>query len=200
LALAARLGDPAAQLIPHAAAAMRGAGLPPGMPAVMVVDIGESRTQVSVMAEDTPVATATFELGGETWDGAIVRYLRREHALQIGPAMAEQLKLADGACVAAGRCLRRGVPRTQPLHAGELALAQGEILAAMAAAIRRVLEAAPAEVAGQVVAQGILLIGGGANLRGLDAGLRRETGLAFMSADQPAEAVLRGLALIAEMS
>jgi len=149
------------------------------------------------MAEDTLVATATFELGGETWDGAIVRYLRREHALQIGPAMAERLKLTSGPCVAAGRCLRRGAPRAQPLHAGELELAHGEVLAAMASAVRRVLEAAPPEVAGQVVAQGILLVGGGANLAGLDAGLRRETGLAFMTAEAPAEAVLRGVALFA---
>lgn len=200
LALASRLGDPSATLIPHAIAAMRGAGLPGGMPAAMVVDVGESRTQVAVLAEDAATATATFEIGGETWDGAIVRYLRREHALQIGPAMAERLKLTVGPSIAAGRCLRRGAPRAQPLHAGELELAHSEVLVAMAAAIRRVLEATPAAIAEQVIAQGILLVGGGATLAGLDAGLRRETGLAFMVAEQPAEAVLRGIALCAPLS
>jgi rod shape-determining protein MreB len=191
-------------LVPAPLAAAAGCGLDiEGTSGHMVVDLGAGTTEIAVLCMREVITSATLEVGGDVLDGAIIRHLRRDHALLIGPTTAERVKLEIGAATepdpyqtihVSGRCLRRGVPRSEELSSYEICQAMREPVAALGAGIRRVLEQTPPEIASDVVDHGVLITGGGSLLRNLDIALRSSTGLAILPADAPAEAVVRGTA------
>lgn len=191
-------------LIPGPVAAALGCGLDVASTSGhMVVDLGAGTTEIAVLCMREVISSATLEVGGDVLDGAIIRHLRRDHALLIGATSAEQVKLEIGAATdpdpahtaqVSGRCLRRGVPRSESLSSYEVFQAIREPVAAIAAGIRRVLEQTPPEIASDVVDHGVLVTGGGSLLRNLDLALRADTGLAILPADAPDHAVVRGIA------
>jgi rod shape-determining protein MreB and related proteins len=78
----------------------------------MVCDLGGGTSQVSVMSLGDEVAGQTLRVAGDHLDQAIIDVLRRQHALRISAATAEQIKLAVGSAVPLDRelsCEVRGL-------------------------------------------------------------------------------------------
>jgi rod shape-determining protein MreB len=167
----------------------------------MLVDVGAGTTEIAVMCMNEVITATTLEIGGDVLDGAIIRALRRDHALLVGPITAERIKQEIGAAAEPdsdavtnvyGRCLRQGIPRSVQLSSYEVSQALREPVAAIGAAVRRVLEQTPPEIASDVVDHGVILCGGASQLRNLDLALRADTGLAILPAIQATSAVVVG--------
>ncbi len=197
------LGAREVRLVPKPLAAALGADLAVSTPAGhMVVDVGAGTTTAAVLCMDEVITSTTMEVAGDVFDGAIIRLLRREHALLVGQPTAERVKRTLGSLlepdpthtmVVRGRCLRHGVPRAVEVDAHQVGQALREPVAAIGAGLRRVLEQTPPEIASDVVDHGVILTGGASQLVDLDLALRADTGLAMLAADPPEHAVVLGV-------
>jgi len=190
-------------LVPRPIASALGAELPLDQPAgQLVVDIGGGATEISLLVRSGVAHATVVAGGGEGMDAAIVAWMSAEHALLVGSPSAEALKLKLGTAAAPdaartaivkGRCLQRGVPRSQRLTEVDIHCALQASIDAIAQGIRTCLEDAPPELAADVVDRGVVLTGGTSQLRGLDSALRDRTGLPIVTAEDPGNAVIHGV-------
>lgn len=169
----------------------------------MVVDVGGGTTDIAVLSLGGIVCSRSLRVGGDKFDEAIVRYIRREYNLMIGERTAEELKINAGTAYPEGsrrdatmdirgRDLVSGLPKTITISARETYNALAEPVEQVVSAVKEVLEKTPPELAADIVNKGIVLTGGGALLDGLDELLRRETHLPVNVADDPISCVARG--------
>ncbi|MDN5293041.1 MAG: rod shape-determining protein MreB [Eubacteriales bacterium] len=90
-------GGKEAYVIEEPLAAALGAGVDISEPSgSMVVDIGGGTTDVAVLSLGGIVCSTSLRVGGDKFDEAIVRFVRREFNLMIGERMAEELKITIG--------------------------------------------------------------------------------------------------------
>jgi rod shape-determining protein MreB len=167
----------------------------------MVIDIGGGTTDIAVVALGGMVYNRSVRMAGHHMDEAIMRFMKKRHALLIGERTAEQVKIEIGCAWETrehlemdvrGRCLREGRPRVVRVAETEICEALAEPLKVIVAAVKEALDVLPPEIASDVLDRGVVLTGGGAMLRGLDERLRRETGVPIMVADDPLTSVVRG--------
>ncbi|MBS3886714.1 MAG: rod shape-determining protein MreB [Dethiobacter sp.] len=197
-----RAGVRDAFLIEEPRAAALGAGLDIFQPTGhMVVDIGGGTTDVAVLSLGEIVVTESVRVGGDKFDEAIARFIRKEFNLLIGERTAEALKVEVGTAFAGsrsletevrGRDLLSGLPRSFLVRTEHVLEAIHEPLDAVVAAVRSVLERTPPELAGDIIERGIVLTGGGAMLDGLGKLLSRETRLNVYLAQDPIGSVALG--------
>ncbi|MEO1337378.1 MAG: rod shape-determining protein, partial [Myxococcota bacterium] len=144
----------------------------------------------------------SVRVGGEKMDEAIVQYVKRRYNLLLGEQTAEDVKMRIGSAYETesleeleikGRDVVGGVPKTVILDSDEVREALAETVSAVVETVRVSLERTPPELAADIVDRGIVLSGGGALLKNLDVLLRQETGLPVMIADDPMNAVVRGI-------
>ncbi|ADU50300.1 rod shape-determining protein MreB [Thermaerobacter marianensis DSM 12885] len=190
-------------LLEEPVAAALGAGLAIHEPGGhMVVDVGGGTTDIAVLSLGGVVVATSTRTGGDTFDEAIVRYVKRQYNVLIGERTAEQAKIAIGTAVppegdgerfeVRGRDLVTGLPRTLHLSAAEVQQALEEPLAALLAALRGALERVPPELAADILHRGLVLTGGGSLLRGLDRRIADATGLPVVRPEQPLLTVALG--------
>ncbi|MCL2677603.1 MAG: rod shape-determining protein MreB [Clostridiales bacterium] len=203
-AAALQAGARAAHLIEEPLAAALGAGLDISDPSGnMIIDIGGGTTDIAVLAMNGIVCSKSLRLGGDRFDEAIVRYVRRVHNLLIGDRFAEDLKIHVGTAYpqglrenkimeVRGRDLLTGLPKSVPFSSLESAEAMQEPLEAIISALKEVLEITPPELAADIMDKGIVMTGGGALMDGLDKLLSRVVGLPVYVADDPVSCVARG--------
>ncbi|HHO54099.1 MAG TPA: rod shape-determining protein [Deltaproteobacteria bacterium] len=195
-------------LVPRPIAAAVGASLPVQEPdGTLIVDVGGGSTEISLLALSGVVLSRVVPGGGEGMDAAIIQWLQRERRLLVGRPSAERLKIALGTAshpdpsatsVVKGRCLERGIPRSETVSAADIASALAPHVEAIAVGIRNAISEAPPELGSDVVDQGVVLTGGGSLLRDLDLGLRDLTGLPVIRAEDPEQAVAHGVGGILE--
>jgi rod shape-determining protein MreB len=189
-------------IIEEPMAAAIGAGLPVHQATGnMVVDVGGGTTEVAVISLGGIVTSLSVRTAGDELDRAITQWLKKEHALLVGEATAEEVKKTlgsafpspkDGEAEVRGRDLVSGLPRTVTLTSTDVRIALEEPLHAIVDAVRVTLDQTPPELAGDIMDHGIVLTGGGALLRGLDERLGEETGMPVHLADDPLRSVAVG--------
>ncbi len=199
---AERAGAREVYLIEEPMAAAIGAGIPiHEAKGSMVLDIGGGTSEVAVLSLNGIVYSASVRIGGDTFDEAIISYVRRNYGTLIGEATAEKIKLEVGCAYpstdiheiqVSGRNLAEGVPKVFTVNSNEVLEALHESLAGITGAVRTALEQTPPELCSDVAERGIVLTGGGALLRDLDKLLSEETGLPVVIADDPLTCVARG--------
>ena len=190
-------GASAVYLIEEPMAAAIGAGLPIEEPTgSMVVDIGGGTTEVGVISLNGVVYSHSIRVGGDTFDEAIIQYVRRNYGMLIGEASAEEIKKRIGSAFPStevsemdvkGRNLAEGIPRS-------FTITSNEVLEA-----RSALEQTPPELGADIAERGLVLTGGGALLKGLDRLLAEETGLPVLIAEDALTCVARGSGKALEM-
>lgn len=185
-------------------AAALGAGLDIHAPeGRLVADLGSGVIDAAVIALGGVVTSAcTTDGGGDAFDAALIRHVRRSYPLLIGARTAETIKRAIGTVTpepdgpdwtVPGRSLETGLPRSLDLSPAETATAYAPAAEAAAETIAAVLARTPPELAADVGRTGILLTGGGSRLRGLDVFLSGRLGLPVSVAEEPELCVVRGL-------
>ena len=181
-------GAKEAYLIEEPVAAALGAGIDISEPnGSMVVDIGGGTTDIAVLSLGGVVCSKSIRVGGDKFDEAIVRYIRRYFNLVIGERTAEEVKKEIGTAYPdassnrtaeiKGRDLMTGLPTTVVVSEGEINKAISEQVEDIIAAVKEVLEKTPPELAGDIMNRGIVMTGGGALLHGLDTLISDRTGL-----------------------
>ena len=168
----------------------------------MNIDIGGSRTNVSVFSLGHQIVWDILQTGGDRFDEAIVDYMRKKHNLLIGEKTAEQLKTDIGSASAQnmnlsaeayGRSLVSGLPRSVTVQSREMSEALDEAMRELMIALRRTLERTPPELASDIFDAGITLSGGGAKLYGLDKLITSQLNIETTLADEPELCTAHGL-------
>lgn len=193
-----------AYIIEEPLAAALGAGINIAEPTGnMVVDIGGGTSDIAVLSLGGIVCNASLRIGGDKFDEAIVRYVRREYNLMIGDRTAEEIKIKVGTAFVRdenrhksmevkGRDLVSGLPKTITITAEQTWEALQEPIEAVIEGVKKVLEITPPELAADIVNNGIVMTGGGALLDGLDLLLSKRTNLPVHIAEDAISCVARG--------
>ena len=189
-------------LIEEPIAAAIGAGIDISKPyGNMVVDIGGGTTDVAVISLGGSVVSTSLKVGGDKFDEAVVKYMKKKYNIMIGERTAEDLKVNIG-CVypkiqdmemeIRGRDLVTGLPKTVAVHSREMLEALIEPAMLIVDAVHSVLEKTPPELAADISDKGIYMTGGGALLDGLDKLLQEKTGINVMIAQDTVSCVALG--------
>ena len=160
----------------------------------MTVDIGGGVTEVAVISLGGIVVSKTVKVGGDSFDEAIVDYVRDNYGLIIGERTAESIKIKIGEVYehkeaktveVKGRDVVTGLPKVVTLSSKEMIGATFEPMTALIDAICDVIEHTPPELVGDILHNGIVLVGGGSLLSGLDRLIHRVTGIKTLRAKDP---------------
>lgn len=202
LEAAVEVGASEAFLIEEPMAAAIGANLNVEEPrGKMIVDIGGGTSDIAVISLGGIVVSKSLRIGGDKFDEAIMRYLRKHYSLAIGEQTAENLKIMIGTCgqeeeemtmTLKGRDLVQGLPRQIEISSATVSQAIGEMIQALIDGVRNVLELTPPELSADIIDRGIVLTGGGSLLRGLPELITQQTGINCFCADDPMESVALG--------
>lgn len=197
-----RTGVRDAYLIEEPRAAALGAELDIFQPSgSMVVDIGGGTTDVAVLSMGETVVSCSVRVGGDKFDEAIARYVKKEFNMLIGERTAESLKIQIGSAYPGnrnlsmevrGRDLVTGLPRSITVTTEQVTEAIHEPLWIIIQGVRQVLERTPPELAGDIIEKGIILTGGGSMLDGLYKIISEQMGVPVYLADDPIGSVVKG--------
>jgi rod shape-determining protein MreB and related proteins len=191
-------------LIEEPVAAAIGAGLPiTEARGSMIVDIGGGTTDIAVLSMGSVLYSRSVRSAGNSFDEAIVNYVRFKYNLLIGATSAETIKKDSGCAIAKangermaihikGRDLHRGFPADIALEPDDIPQALNLPIQQIVGGIRQALADVPPELTADICDSGIYLTGGGALLDRLDARLSQETGVKFKIAEDPLRCVARG--------
>lgn len=174
-------------LIEEPLAAAIGAGVDIMSPnARMVIDIGGGTTDIAVVSYGRVALSESVRVGGDKFDEAIIRYVRRKHNLLIGEQTAEKVKREIGSVwqrdlpvtvEVKGRGVVEGMPKAVKLSSAEMVTALEEPVTAIVEAICSVIEKVPSEALKDITENGIILTGGGSMLYGFDRIVANVTGI-----------------------
>ena len=195
-------------LIEQPMAAALGAGLPVDAPrGSMIVDIGGGTAEVAVVALGDIVTSRSVKVAGDSYDEAIINYIRKKHGLLIGERTAEDIKIqigsafpyeGEGAMSVKGRNLVDGLPKDVEVTAEEIRNALRGNINHLLDAIRTTLENTPPELSADIIDGGITLTGGGALLRGLNELIEKEIKIPVSISDNPLDCVVEGTGICLE--
>ena len=167
----------------------------------LVVDMGAGTVDIAVMSLGGISVSKTLKTAGNSMDEEIARYIRRQHGLIIGKAMAQNCKEAIACAIkpeteltfrAKGRDSLRGLPRAVEITSTELMEPLADITRNIIGAITDVLEETPPELLGDIQVDGIMLSGGLAQLKGMAELIEQETGITVHVAKRPSDCVVAG--------
>jgi rod shape-determining protein MreB len=191
-------------IIEEPLAAALGAGLNiTGAGGNMVIDIGGGTSDIAVLSLGGMVRNTSLRVGGDKFDEAIIRYVRRENKLMIGERTAEDIKIKIGTAYLTsenryrsmdirGRDLISGLPKTLTITSEDVWEAIQEPTEAVVEAVKKILETTPPELAADVMDSGIIMTGGGSLLDGLDRLISQEALLPVHLAEDPISCVAKG--------
>ena len=167
----------------------------------MIVDIGGGTTEIAIISLNGIVYAQSVRIGGDSFDEAIITYVRRNFGCLIGEATAEKIKMKIGTAFptknpasmeVSGRHVAEGIPRSFVLTSHDVLEALQKPLTGIVTAVRAALEQIPPELAADIDERGMVLSGGGALMRNVDRLLSDEIGLPVVIADDPKTCVVRG--------
>jgi len=169
----------------------------------MIIDIGGGTTEIAVIALGGIVCDRSIRTAGDELNADIVEYIRRQHNLQIGERIAEQIKIEIGAALAnipdpppamtvRGKDIMTGIPRTLQISYREVVNALDKSISKILEAVMQALGDTPPALAADLVDRGIHMAGGGSLLRGLDQRISQQTYLPVRIAEDPLRAVAKG--------
>lgn len=195
-------------VIEEPVAAALGAGYDVSRPCgTMVIDIGGGTTDVAVMSLGGVVVSRSMKIAGDEVTEEIIRFMRRDMSIHIGPRTAEKLKITVGGvikrdkeilCEAKGISAITGIPKSVTVSSNDLYTIFDDFVNNITERAREVLEETPPELHGDIIKQGIILTGGGALLYGLDKRIEEAIGVRCTLAPNITECVVKGSGIALE--
>ncbi len=183
-------------------AAALGCGMPLDKPlGSMVVDIGAGTTTASVYSMQGQVSCQCSVTGADSWDHAIIGYIRREHQVVVNEETAREIKYLlanvfepryEDTHPVRGRDMATGLPVTVDIGATEVCQALDGCMDDLFETISAALAQTPPELAADVLQNGLILCGGGSLLQGLPQRIEQALHIPATRAQQPCQAVALG--------
>jgi len=167
----------------------------------MVVDFGAGCTDIATISMGGIVECESFKTASRDIDELIIRYVKKEHNILIGPLTAENIKIQLGSAyqrplevsmVGKGRNLLTGLPQSFEISSDEVYEATYDALHAICNEVRVVLERTPPDIVGDIKQDGVFLTGGGAQIRDFDKLLSEYIGTNVTLANDPTHSVVKG--------
>lgn len=168
-----------------------------------IVDIGAGTTDIAVISMGGIAVCESVKLASLDFDAQIIKYIRREYNIEIGPLMAESIKKQIGAVierplevamVAKGRNVFTGLPESFEITSTEIYAALKETAFGICNAVRMVINKAEPDLVADVKTDGIYLTGGGSLINGMDTLLSEYTDTAVNTVSDPTHSVVKGAA------
>ena len=142
----------------------------------LVVDVSAGCTDLAVLYNSSVSVISSVHIGGDHFDDAIIRYLRKKYNMLIGERTAEQIKITLGGAIRrdppvvmdiTGRNLISGLPKTMSIESDEIYESLLDQVNDLIEAVQVVVEKTPPQLASDVFDSGVTLTGGGCLLYGL---------------------------------
>ena len=174
----------------------------------MVVDIGGGTTDIAVLSLGGIVASRSLKIAGDEFNEAIVRYMRKEKNMLIGPRTAERVKLEAGGVIPRGKeilsevkgiSVISGLPKSITVTSTELCTIFDDFVYYITERVREVLEETPPELHSDIIQDGIIMTGGGSLIYGLDKRISDAAGVRVLLADNIVDCVALGAGKALEM-
>ena len=152
----------------------------------MIVNIGASVTEISVIADSRIILSRTVKFGGNTIDEEIVSRVTRKNHLSISTKTAEQLKLmyaslestfpAEG-CLVLGVDTDNGLPREGYISSATIVSIVKEAFTSFAKEITNIISRTPPQVRDIIMLTGFTVTGGSSRISGVVPFLTAECGM-----------------------
>ena len=174
----------------------------------LIVDIGGGTTDIAVISVGGVVVSSTIKVAGDSFDQAIISYIRKTHGLFISEDAAETIKVRIGtateevntqAMEVKGRNVLTGLPKKIKLTSEEIREALKDATGQIVEAVHGILEKTPPELVADIVDRGIVLAGGGALLKGMDTLIEQRTGVNTLTVQDSMHVVAVGTGMYAEI-
>lgn len=189
-------------VIEEPVAAALGAGFDISRPhGTMVVDIGGGTTDIAVLSLGGVVVSKTLKIAGDEFNEEIIRYMKRELGLIVGPRTAERIKTEIGSviprpkellCEVKGISVLESLPRSVTVSSDALYHAFDDFVYNITERVREVLEETPPEFHADIIRDGIIMTGGGSKIYGLDKKISEATGVKAVLAEDISDCVVKG--------
>lgn len=170
---------------------------------LMIVNLGGSSIELSVLAYGGIVLNRLLKFGGEQLDQAILERVRHNHDFLIGRITAEKLRREFGvfsddtmsSFQVAGKNLLLGLPQRTDISVGLVRAVMKAPMDECVEAIKTLIERTPPDIRRGIMKNGIYLTGGLANLKGLAEYLREKLGMQIQvfTTDEPELCSISGL-------
>lgn len=170
----------------------------------LIVDIGAGTTDVAVVSMGGIAVCESLKTASLDLDAQIIRYVRKEYNIEIGPLTAEAIKIKIGtavkrdveiAMVAKGRNVFTGLPESFEISSGEVYDAISDTIDAICDGIRQVLNKTNPDLVSDIINDGLYLTGGGSCLVGLADKISEYIGVKVNTMEEPAYSVVKGAAV-----
>jgi len=171
----------------------------------MVVDISAGCTDLAVLYNGTVSVISSVHIGGDHFDDAIIRYLRKKYNMLIGERTAEQIKITIGGAIRrdppvvmdiTGRSLISGLPKTMSVESDEIYEALLDQVNDLIEAVQIVVEKTPPQLASDIFDGGLTLTGGGALLYGLSDAISSVINIPCQVSPEAKDCVVLGCAKV----
>jgi rod shape-determining protein MreB len=170
----------------------------------LIIDMGAGTTDIATISMGGIAQCDSFKVAGNTFDDLIIKYVRREYGVEIGPLTAEKVKKQIGTAVkrpveiaimAKGRNIYTGLPQTLEITSTEIHFAISEAAKSICNAIRKVLEKTDPDIVADVMNDGIYLTGGTSLMNGMHELIEDYFGAKVHIDSDPTHSVVRGTAI-----
>ena len=174
----------------------------------LIVDIGGGTTDIAVISIGGVVVSSTIKVAGDSFDQAIISYIRKTHGLFISEDAAETIKVRIGTAIeevnpqvmeVKGRNVLTGLPKKIKLTSEEIREALKDATGQIVEAVHGILEKTPPELVADIVDRGIVLAGGGALIKGMDTLIEQRTGVNTLTVQDSMHVVAVGTGRYAEI-
>lgn len=171
----------------------------------MVIDIGGGTTDIAVLSLGAIVNSSSIKIAGNTFDKAIIDYIKEKYDLLIGEKTAEEIKLKLGAIKnideinnmeIKGRSISQGMPKTIIITEEEIKDALIPQIDKINQEIKKVLENTSPELSSDIVDKGIIITGGGALIKGIAEYIEDDIKIPIYLAENPLTCVAEGCGIL----
>lgn len=199
--------------------------LHPQKQSAVIIDIGGSTTEVSVIAQNTVLNSQNIPIGGEHFTRAIHQFCRKELGVELGYIQAEAVKKQlsfsakeqnvkgnsdhkkkkksekhsqDAMFQVKGRVVQTGLPTSLTLKQSQLQPVIDRIATELLSSIHQILTDIPPEMGEEVVRAGIVVVGGGSASMGLTELFRHRLGIPVHSESENVFSAIDGVSRLIE--
>ena len=171
----------------------------------MVIDIGGGTTDIAVLSLGSIVTSESLAIAGNSFDSAIVDYVKSKHDLLIGDRTAEDIKLKMGVVYNGdksnkieikGRNISKGLPATIEISEKEIEEALNPLAMQIVKKAKMVLEKTPPELSADIYDRGIVLTGGGSLIKGISELFEKELKVPVFISENPLTSVAEGCGVL----
>ncbi len=170
---------------------------------VMVVNVGYSTTEISILSLGGIVLSKLIKVGGKVFDEDIRNAVRKEFNLIIGEKSAEKIKNSLASLEAEGnnatvfgRDIVTGLPMERSIPTDLLDDCLIDSFSAIIDNIKVILERTPPELGADIYRHGIYLTGGASHVSKLGELINQSTGLKVNMCDDAIDSVILGISKV----